>query len=85
MGKMELQRFRLLCIFLFVTILVIQGPLKTYADEPELELEPCPSIIPRPTIAPIPIPPVVPSPTTSAQTPPSTPIPPAPTPSEDDD
>ena len=82
MGKMELQRFRLLCIFLFVTILVVQGPSTTYADEPELE--PCPSIIPRPAISPIPIPPIASNPITPS-TPPSSSIPPAPTPSEDDD
>ena len=79
---MELQRFRLLCIFLFVTILVVQGPSTTYADD--AEPEPCPSITPRPTIAPISTLPVVPSPITTPA-PPSTSIPPAPTPSEDDD
>ena len=70
MGKMVLQRFRLLCIFLFVTMLVIYGPSTTYADdadEPEHEPEPCPSVFPTPTISPIPTPPL------------------APTPSEDDD
>ena len=86
MGKMELQRFRLLCIFLFVTMLVIHGPSTTYADdvdEPEREPEPCPSVFPTPTISPIPTPPL--APTIPTPTPPSTPIPPAPTPSEDDD
>ena len=84
MGKMELQRFRLLCIFLFVTMLVIHGPSTTYADEPdEPEPEPCPSVFPTPNISSIPTPPL--APTIPTLTPPSTPIPPAPTPSEDDD
>ena len=72
-GKMELQRFRLLCIFVFVTILVVHGPSTTYADE----FEPSPSIILGPILAPIPTPPFGPSPIA----PPT----PAPTPSEDED
>ena len=80
MGKMELQRFRLLCVFLFVTVLVVHGPSTTYADEPE----PSPCVIPRPILSPIPAPPLAATPN-APLTPPSTSIPPAPTPSENDD
>ena len=76
---MELQRFRLLCIFLFVTILVVHGPSTSYADE----LEPSPYVIPRPILSPIPTPSLAPTPI-APPTPPSTSIPPAPTPSEVD-
>ena len=77
---MELQRFRLLCIFLFVTSFVVQGPSTTYANKPE----PCPCVTPRPINAPIPNPSVRSNPITGP-TPPSTSITPSPTPSENDD
>ena len=76
---MELQRFRLLCIFVFVTILVVHGPSTTYADEPKPDF-----VYPTPTISPVPTTPLAPTPI-PALTPPSTSIPPAPTPLENDD